>query len=211
MTNETTFSDYTEQENKIFRAALRVFAGHGKDGATIQLIADEAEANKALVHYYFRSKERLYSAVFGYVLKNYFRLLAESMTVEKSFKMMLAGFVERYINMLRDNPDVVQFIVGELIRNPEQVHDQIAANIGVLPVNPFQAFSAQMQEAIDRGEIRDSNPMHTFISILGACIMPFIMYPIGKVVMPEFREDMNGVMEQRKQHVFDLIYNGLRP
>ena len=39
------------------------FIAHGLRGARMQAIADRAGVNKALVHYYFRSKEKLYDAV----------------------------------------------------------------------------------------------------------------------------------------------------
>ena len=47
-------------EEKILTAAKKVFLTRGMDGARMQDIADEAGINKALLHYYFRSKEKLF-------------------------------------------------------------------------------------------------------------------------------------------------------
>ena len=54
-------------EEKILEAAKEVFMKYGLYGARMQDIADTAGINKALLHYYFRSKEKLFDAVWcGY-------------------------------------------------------------------------------------------------------------------------------------------------
>ena len=55
-------------EEKIVKAAEEVFMEHGFDGARMQLIADKAEINKAMLHYYFRSKEVLFEKIFDELL-----------------------------------------------------------------------------------------------------------------------------------------------
>jgi AcrR family transcriptional regulator len=51
-------------EEKIFDAATVVFEEEGLSGARMQNIADRAGINKALLHYYFRTKDHLFEAVF---------------------------------------------------------------------------------------------------------------------------------------------------
>ena len=52
-------------EDKILEAATNVFVSKGMEGARMQEIADKAGINKALLHYYFRSKEHLFEAIFA--------------------------------------------------------------------------------------------------------------------------------------------------
>src|SRR5580698_7315027 len=52
-----------ESRAAILRAAAQEFAEHGIAGARTDVIAREAEVNKALLYYYFKDKETLYSAV----------------------------------------------------------------------------------------------------------------------------------------------------
>ena len=59
-------------ENQILDAAKTVFQSKGMDGARMQEIADKAGINKAMLHYYYRSKQLLFEAVF----KHAFLLLA---------------------------------------------------------------------------------------------------------------------------------------
>src|SRR5687768_18539732 len=62
----------TDAEQRILDAAHAVFLRRGTAGARMQEIADEAGVNKALLHYYFRSKDRLAEAVFGRILRGMF-------------------------------------------------------------------------------------------------------------------------------------------
>ena len=55
----------SETEERIFDAALTVFSRKGRDGARMHEIANAAGLNAALLHYYFGSKEDLYSVVLG--------------------------------------------------------------------------------------------------------------------------------------------------
>ncbi|HOI50037.1 MAG TPA: helix-turn-helix domain-containing protein, partial [Prolixibacteraceae bacterium] len=65
-------------EDKILDAAHEVFLRKGMDGARMQEIADEAGINKALLHYYFRSKEKLFEAILATVLKKAFPNILKS-------------------------------------------------------------------------------------------------------------------------------------
>ena len=53
-----------QTEEKIFEAATDVFVEKGMDGARMQDIANHAGINKALLHYYYRTKDHLFNAVF---------------------------------------------------------------------------------------------------------------------------------------------------
>ncbi len=50
-------------EQKILDAAITIFVRYGFHGITLQQIAKKAGVNKSAIHYYFRSKEKLYKKV----------------------------------------------------------------------------------------------------------------------------------------------------
>ena len=74
-----------ETETRIFDAALTVFASKGRDGARMQEIADHAGINRALLHYYFRTKQQLYQAVFAHLFQQYVNSFRESLRLEGTF------------------------------------------------------------------------------------------------------------------------------
>ena len=59
-------------EDKIFQAARHIFLLYGYHGTTLQKVASEAQINKSAIHYYFRSKDRLYIKIVEYVLISIF-------------------------------------------------------------------------------------------------------------------------------------------
>ncbi|TFH46253.1 MAG: TetR/AcrR family transcriptional regulator, partial [Bacteroidia bacterium] len=59
-------------EEKIFNAATAVFEEKGFAAARMKEIADKAGINKALLHYYFHSKDQLFKAVFQPLMKKMF-------------------------------------------------------------------------------------------------------------------------------------------
>ncbi|HER43351.1 MAG TPA: TetR/AcrR family transcriptional regulator, partial [Candidatus Eisenbacteria bacterium] len=104
----------TPTERKILSAAARVFLEKGRDGARMQEIADAAGINKALLHYYFRSKELLYREVVAREVSGFVRGLIASFSVEGEIDEMLRSFIDGSIDRLAGNPQVVRFLVWEL-------------------------------------------------------------------------------------------------
>lgn len=68
-------------EDKIFQAALNVFFLYGYYGTTLHRIAIDAGVQKSAVHYYFRTKDKLYTKVVVHVIEN---ILKTNLT--KNFK-----------------------------------------------------------------------------------------------------------------------------
>ncbi len=62
-------------KKKILRAALNQFLTYGKSGAKTKAIADLAGVNKALIHYYFSNKDKLFKACVNFILEHHGQLL----------------------------------------------------------------------------------------------------------------------------------------
>ena len=87
-----TSSENTEAQ--ILKAAREVFIAKGLDGARMQEIADHAGINKALLHYYFRTKEKLFEAVFREVASNLFPAMKQVLSAELGIKEKITFFVK---------------------------------------------------------------------------------------------------------------------
>ena len=93
-------------EEKILNAAQRVFVEKGMDGARMQEIANEAGINKALLHYYFRTKQKLFEAIFKKVFKSILPNIMEMVHSDLPIEKKLEIFIEKYIELLLKNPFV---------------------------------------------------------------------------------------------------------
>jgi TetR/AcrR family transcriptional regulator len=110
-----------QTEDKIFEAATDVFVEKGMDGARMQDIATQAGINKALLHYYFRTKDQLFSAVFEMivrkVMKKFAPIFDENVTLEEKIRF----FYREHISFLQENPRLPAFIINEINRNPARL------------------------------------------------------------------------------------------
>ena len=105
-------------EDKILEAAKNVFVAKGMEGARMQEIADEAGINKALLHYYFRSKEKLFEAIFSKIIQFAFPEITRIAQSNEPFISKIEQVVDAYIDLLIKHPFIPGFIMKELNRDP---------------------------------------------------------------------------------------------
>jgi len=192
-------------EKLILEAATKVFLEKGFDGARMQEIADKAAINKALVHYYFRSKEKLFDAIFQEAFVQFIPKVMDVMTSDSPLFEKIKAFVNTYISMLIKNPHLPIFILHELNRHPEQM------------VNRIQSFGAKPEllvkniiKEIKKGKIRPVDPRQLIVNMIGLFIFPFAGRPIIQGVI--FKNDdktYNRFLEDRKKDVADFIIHSI--
>lgn len=177
----------------------------------MQDIADRAGINKALVHYYFRSKDRLFERVFEYIFSTYLSQIGAAVAEAPDFRSSLKSFIDTYIDLIAANPVVFNFVFRQLTSPGSAFRERAAKLLATTPSNPAMAFQKQLQDAIARGEVRNMDPGHAFISLLGSCVFSFIAYPIFAAMEPSPFPDRAAYLAERKQHIFDFVYHGMQP
>ncbi len=194
-------------EQRILEAARKVFIDHGFNGARMQQIADEAGINKALLHYYFRSKEKLFDVIFTDLLGRFqiafFSILASERPLVEKIRMM----VEEDIDLLTAHPEMPLFIISEVARNPEHVARR-AGDAGISGL--FREFSRQVKEGIANGDIREVDPVDLLINILALNRFPFIGKPMIQAVIGISDDRFRKLMRSRKKSVAELIIRDLQ-
>jgi len=200
--NETK-KDNTEE--KILVAAQEVFIEKGMDGARMQEIADKAGINKALLHYYFRTKQKLFEAIFEMVFSKIFPNLMAMVHSELPFEEKLGIFLEKYISLLQKNPFLPTFILKEMNRNPEILASIIKSN-GVDPNEVIAMFKKEM----DAGRIRKMDPRDVLINMLGLSIFPVAAGPLLKIMFfDNNKQEYDHFIEKRKETVKAFILNSI--
>ena len=202
---------YTETEERIFRAALETFSKKGKDGARMQEIADRAEINKAMLHYYFRNKDTLYEKVLGFVMRRALSSFEAALHETDTFEGMLRDFIDNYVDYVRDHQPVMRLLVNEMLAGGPALQRSLRDYFEQASAAPPHVFLRRTQDAIDRGEIRAVDPAQTLITVVSACLFFFIGYPMAQLIAPEATANRDAFIEARKEHIFDLLYHGLAP
>lgn len=198
-------ADSTEQ--KIFDAAHEVFVQKGMDGAKMQEIADRAGINKALLHYYYRSKDKLYEAVARAVIGRAAPMISQLIESDKPLEEKIRHFIEFYISIISKNPFIPLFIISEINKHPDHFFEKILP--AELP-KP-QIFIRQVEEEISAGRIRAINPKHLVINIVSMCVFPFIAKPMARFALGLNSAELKIFLDERKVQVTEFVLASLRP
>ncbi len=199
--------DEKETRQRILDTAARLFGERGKAAVSTAEIAREAGINKAMIFYYFGSKDELYGAA----LRKWFIELGEnlqtSLTGVEPGLSTIEAFVRAHIAHLKAHPELVRLVIRELIasdfNSPEIYRDAL---------KPFQVIRDcllhSLEIARERGEIRDVDPLHTAVNIISMDVFVFLGKPIVQGINPGI--DIDKFVEDRVQNILDLLMNGLR-
>ncbi|MBT2162815.1 TetR/AcrR family transcriptional regulator [Zobellia barbeyronii] len=193
-------------EEQILEAAKNVFQTKGMDGARMQEIADKAGINKAMLHYYYRSKQLLFEAVF----KNVFSLLAPQLNAilndDSSIEEKVKNFTFNYISFISKHPYLPNFIIQELNRNPEFIL-QMKDSKGF---PNLAKFKKQVDREVEKGSIKPISAEQLFINILALNIFPFVAKPLIMAFSNVDSKVYKQLMEDRKTEVADFIINSIK-
>jgi AcrR family transcriptional regulator len=164
-------SDSTKE--KIIQAAQQVFIRKGMDGARMQEIADEAGINKALLHYYFNSKQQLFNEVFYGILSKLIPGLIQIFKGEAPFMDKVEAIVTEYDSYMSRNPFLPQFVIGEINRDPDQL-SRFMSDQGL----DFEKVERMIEHEVALGNIRPVTFPHLFANMIGMIVMPYIGRPL---------------------------------
>jgi len=196
----------TTTESQILNAAKNIFQRKGMIGARMQEIADEAGINKAMLHYYYRSKQLLFEAVF----KKAFSLLApqlnEVMNSDDTICDKIRNFTHNYISFVIKHPYLPNFIIQELNRNPEFIQKLMTEK----HFPTIDKFRDQINEKVAEGVLWPIKAEQLFMNIMALNIFPFIAKPLLKSFVNANDAEYKKLMEERKTEVASFIINAIK-
>ena len=195
-----------DTEEQILNAAKEVFQKKGMDGARMQEIADKAGINKAMLHYYYRSKQLLFEAVFS----NAFSLLAPQMNKilndDSSIEEKVRSFTHNYISFISKHPYLPNFIIQELNRNPS-FFEKIQEN-AAFPT--LERFEKQVALEVEQGILKPTEGKQLFVNIISLNIFPFVASPLIKGLLRLDDKEFKAMMEERKVAVAEFIVGSIK-
>jgi AcrR family transcriptional regulator len=181
-------------EEKIKKAALKLFTKKGFNATRTRDISEEAGINLALLNYYYRSKEKLFELVMTEVLQNFFKGITQIFNDEKtSVDEKVNIFVVNYTALLKQQPDLPLFIFHELRLDPER----LATKMGVNMV--FKSyFFRQLNLEMERKKIVRIHPLHYVINMISMCVFPFIASPLLKHIANVNNREFETLIDERQ-------------
>lgn len=197
----------SQTEEKIFNSAREIFIAKGLDGARMKDIAAHAGINKALLHYYFRTKEQLFNTVFENIAGELFQRFTPVVDPSLSIEEKIRFFFREHINYLQNNPRLPVFILYEIYRNPERFK-RLVSNIDIGKF--YNLLYDQHKEELNRFGVTKESLPQLMISIAALSIFPFAARGVIEVLFENLGLDFKRFIEERKSFVADFVLNALK-
>ena len=195
-------------EQRILDAAKIVFQRKGLSGARMHEIADAAGINKAMLNYYFRSKDKLFEAVFRDGIQKIFPVIKTIFSSDLPLFEKIETFADKYISVLIENPHLPGFILNEVNNNPERLMEVFLGN--VMEMDVYLKFSSQVETAVKSGIIKQIDPKQLIVNLMSMCIFPFAAKPVIKALVNFDEENYSLFLEQRKKEIPVFIINAIK-
>ncbi len=208
MISATSTIETADTREKILKAARQVFVEKGIDGARMQEIADLAGVNKALLHYYYSSKENLYQEIIESIFSQFFQNVTQIINSAHSIEEQIRFFIDEHVNFIEQNRDFLKLLGFELLRGNDSFFEKFEQTIK----NQFQfpqRLSSLLLKGMEEGTIRKHSPMQTIISVVSMDVFYFFALPLFKKIIPGIAENEAAFLEDRKNAITDLLLHGI--
>jgi len=196
-----------QTEERIFDAATEVFTEKGLDGARMQDIADQAGINKSLLHYYYRTKDRLFNAVFEKIAASMFSKFVPVFDENLSLEDKIRIFYREHISFLQRNPKLPAFLLNEINRNPARLRKMI----DTLDIEKFwNILYAQNGKELEKYNITRERIPQIMTTIAAISVFPFAARGIFESLFAKIGIDFDNYLEERKEFAADFVIKALK-
>lgn len=192
-------------ENKIIDAARSVFIEKGYAETSMSEIAARVGINRPALHYYFRTKEKMFQAVFGSIVLSVVPKVFDALThKEKSISQRVEGIIDAYYALFLENPLLPMFILRELNRDSD------------LLINTIQQFNvmdtvhnalASVQEEMNEGKLKKVSLQFTFYNFYSLLTFPFLTKDISTKVFRNDDKAFRAMLVEWKQNIIAQMLN----
>ena len=165
--------DAAETRAAILEAAMREFAEEGMAGARMEAIADSAGVNKALLHYYFRDKERLYGAALDHVFANLSQRMLEVLGRDLLPQKKIMAYASAHFDFVAASPIYPRLVQREMMRAGRHGSPHMR-RIAKRYLQPVAAkVMALLREGMASGQFRQVDPLHFVLSLIAMNVFYF--------------------------------------
>lgn len=196
-------SEQAQTEQLIKKTAKKVFFQKGFLDATTQEIADEAGVNRALIHYYFRSREQLLDTLIEESVREKKEKIRAILTSSLTFREKIAQYIDVMIDRGIEYPYMENFLITEMARKPEQMKILCAVD----KIKSSDLIKKELEEEIATGRVAPVTAQHFMINLSSMCAYPVIAKPIFQMVHGMSDSDYKKFLLERKQVIYTSIFN----
>lgn len=185
-------------EQQIIAAAKQIFIEKGFAETSMSDIAARVGINRPGLHYYFRTKEKMFEAVFADIVLSFIPAIHNIILQDKPIIERVAEMIDIYFDVFRKEPCFPMFMAREVQRDASHLFDTICK----LEIGQYASkVKDTLQSEMDNGKINQAPVEFIFYTFYGLVIFPFLSKPITDIVFMNPAVDFNEKLDQWKKHI----------
>lgn len=195
-------------ENKIIEAARTVFIERGYAETSMSEIATKAGINRPALHYYFRTKDKMFQAVFGSIVSSVIPQVFDAiMQREKSIAERIECIINAYYNLFESTPHLPLFMLRELNRDPELL---IKTILGLNITETMRKAITSLQEEMEEGKLKKVPLQFIFFNFYSLLTFPFLTIDISRKIFDNNEESFRKSLDEWKKNIIFQMENLLK-
>lgn len=190
-------------EARIVDAARQLFIERGFVGTSMSDIASRSGINRPTLHYYFRTKERMFDAVFGGIVGTLVpRVKDIVLQPDRPIGERVASVVDAYYDVFGANPGLPMFIVREMHRD----FDGVVRTIMEMRLGQYiESVRQGLQGEMDSGRLRQVPMRYLFLTFYSMLTMPFVAGNLCRTVLLDDGETFADLLAGWKPYIVDAM------
>jgi AcrR family transcriptional regulator len=200
-------NDTATTEIKIKNAAIYEFAHFGLAGARVDRIAKKAKINKAMIYYYFKSKEKLYESIISEAYQNFFHSLIEEAPKDLKPDQQMEFIIKKILTITSDLDILFFQLFFKEIAGGAKYIKKLVLQPFIIPI------ITTIQGLINKGNndkiFRNTDPLYSFVPIVGSVLIFNLIRTIGKGTDMEKVIFSENYKEKFIEGIFDIYMNGI--
>ena len=197
--------DGANRKEQILSAALDEFTLNGYEGARMQVIADEVGVTKAMIHYYFDTKENLFRRAFEHACSQVLEGLMQPLETGGDLFAKLEQFIDEAHRRSSKHPELITLIISSLNREPEITRPLIKPYLRF----DMEKLNDQLEQAAAGYEIASVKAEQLIINILSLCMLPYSSSTLLAGAVNTDLDEMRSMLDARKGIATDVVFNWL--
>jgi AcrR family transcriptional regulator len=189
----------------ILEAAMREFAELGVDGARTDSIARSAGVNKALLYYYFRSKEALYGAVLDDVFSARFQGLKRILDSDLDPGEKILRFARQHFDYVSGQDCYPRLVQYEMMRASRSASKHLPRLVESFFAPLLREVTTIIRLGIAELQFRPVEPGHLVLSIVGINVFHVLSAPVRKVMNQTKEQHISDSLAERRAAILDFI------
>lgn len=196
-------------EERILEAAENEFLSKGFSAARTTVIAEAAGVTHAMLHYYFRTKDKLFTKV----IDNKLSALAATFMIDIDDSTSLQDCVRKavvsHFDFVRSNPLLPRFLVSEVFTN-ENLMELLKKKLGVIAASTIERLQYKINRGVAEGVCEPIEATTLMLDIVSLNVFPILAAPmVCKVKNLATPEEFEEFLDSRKEENVKIILRRL--